>query len=487
MLLLKSETAKSAIWSLVDTYAGFALKFAFALTITRILSPRDYGLIAYMGLFMGVATFLSEGGFGVALIQKTRATDIDYSTAFIFNLLVSIIFFILYFSIAGFIAEYFNEPDLKLIMRVTSINLILNALCYVHLFRLIKSLQFKKQAVINFTASSISGMTGLCIAVIYKNYWALIFQTLSGTFIRMIGYRLSAKYSIRLKFSWNSWVEQFRFGSAIFFQGLINTIVSEIQSLIIGKNYSTLSLGNYSRGQKFYDLFIVQTGTALTKVLYPTMAKKRDKAPGHKSMYIKSYSLLFFIMAPLTLFLLLLAESIVKVLLTDKWINAVPYMQLYCFSGFIILLVAFNSITVLSSNRPKLYLRIDIIHKFLIIIVLILTFKISISTIIVGWLIVYYAFFVFYEIIMFKLNFYQPAKYLNVLHVLICLLPVMFLFLITNSLVKNSFLLLAINIIMQPAIYIAAMHIAGFQVYKDFLSLIVPFLPKFLIKLLAIH
>lgn len=481
---MKSATTKSVIWSLLDTYAGFALKFVFALTITRILSPRDYGLVAYMGLFLGIATFLSEGGFGAALIQKTHATDTDYATAFIFNLVVSILFFILYFAISGFIAKYFNEPDLKLIMRVTSLNLILNSLCYVHLFRLIKSLQFKKQAAINFTASSISGAIGLSTAIIFTSYWALIVQTLSGTFIRMLGYWIAAKYAIKLKFSWISFKEQFRFGSVVFLQGLLSTIVSEIQSLLIGKNYSTASLGNYSRGYKFYDLFIVQTGNALNKVLYPTMAKKKDDVYAHIIIYNKSYSLLFFVMGPLTLFLLLLSESIVKVLLTDKWIAVVPYMQLYFLSGFFVMLASFNSITILSANKPKLYLRMDVFLKILIVGALIVTYKISISAIILGWLAACFIFFICYEIIMFKLSFFSPAKYYNMLNILLCLLPSILLFFTMRTFIENSFLLLMINIILQPVFYFIAMHLGGFQVYEDFVKLVEPFLPRRMAKLL---
>ena len=481
-MALKNATAKATIWSLLDTYTGFALKFIFAIAITRILTPHDYGLVAYMGLFLGVAIWLSDWGFGTSLIQKKNVTNIDFSTGYLFNIVISLFFFFLYFFSASYIADYFNEPALEKIMRITSINLIINGLCYIHNIKLIKAIQFKKLAIVNLTTSIISGIIGFVMALMGCNYWALIIQTLSGNILRMLGIWYIFKWVPEFKFSWTSFKEQFKFGSKVFVQGLLENIFKEIHSLVIGRTYKTEALGNYSRGQKFYDLFIIQTGVSFNKVLYPSMVNKTDEIEAHKIMYIKTYGLLFFFVAPLSLYLFLLSEPIVRILLTDKWIGAVPYMHLYFIAGFIFLLAFFNSTTILSANKPKLFLTMDILQKLFIGIALIITFNKGISTIIIGWLLAYYFYFIIYEVIMYNNGFFSIEKYYKMFHVIICILPSILIYYVSANLISSYFWLLFVNTIFQAGIYFLLMKFFGFTIYKEFLLLAIPFFPKIFLK-----
>ena len=478
MSALSKTVFKGVVWSLLNTFGKFALKFFFALAITRILTPRDYGLVAYMGLFLGVASWLSEGGFGTALIQKKEAIDIDFSTAFYFNFSVSTFFFLLYFFLAPWVAGFFNEPELTMIMRVTSLNIVFNSLCYIHHIKLIKSIDFKKQAVINFSGSVIAGTVGLSMALLDYGYWALIIQTLTGGILHMFGLWYAVKWKPLLQFSVFSFREQFKFGSRVFVQGLFESIFREIHSTVIGKTYRTTALGNYSRGQKFYELFIVETGLAINQVLYPTMVQKTDEKDKHKKAYATSYNILFFIAAPLSLFLFLLAEPIALVLLTDKWIGAVPFMKLYFLAGFIYMLIYFNSITVLSANRAGLYLKMDVIRNVLMLVALAITFKYSIQAIIVGWLVVNYIFYFVYERKMYHLNYYEPGKYYRMSEVLVCLLPLFLFYLASAYLIAVPLILLLVNALAQPLLYLLTMRYSGFRVYSEFSNTLKPLLPK---------
>lgn len=478
MYVKRKAVAKGVIWSLLDTFGNFGVKFFFALAITRILSPRDYGLIAYMGMFLGIASWLAEGGFGNALIQKRNATEVDFSTGYIFNVGVSLFFFLLYFFSAPFVSEYFNEPELKNIMRVSSVNLVINSLCYVHLIKLMKDIQFKQQAVLNFSAAVISGTIGLVMAFLGYGYWALVFQTILGSVIIMTGLWYIVKWKPSLQFNRQSFREQFKFGSKVFLQGLLESVFREINSLVIGKSYQTAALGTYSRGQRFYELFIVQTGSAFNKVLYPAMARETDEKNIHKNMYGRIYSLLFFIMAPLSLFLFLFSDALVRVILTDKWVDAIPIMRLYFLAGFIIVLVNFNSATILSANQPKLFLKMDLVHKILMGISLLITFSVSIQAIIIGWLIVNYFYFIISEWIMYKLTYGERSKYAEMLNVLVCLIPSALCFLMTDYLITDPLLLLMVNIVLQPVIYFVTMKVLGFGIYSEFAGILKPMLPK---------
>ena len=234
---------KAFIWSVMDMYFVYALKFVFALAIARILSPHDYGLVAYTTIFMSVAGYFSGVGFEASLVQRKNPTEVDYATGFYFNLTINLIFVGLYFILAGTIADYFNEPDLKLIFRVASLNLIFNALFSVHYIKITKILKFKEHAIINFCSTLLGSITGLVWALIYADYWALVLQTFAGTFFKMLGYWYFSKWKPILAYSWESWRGQFMFGSKVFIQGIIDSLSRESYTYFIGKFHSTEFLG----------------------------------------------------------------------------------------------------------------------------------------------------------------------------------------------------------------------------------------------------
>ncbi len=317
----------------------------------------------------------------------------------------------------------------------------------------------------------------MSLAITGFNYWALVFQHLADTLTRMVGLWLALRWIPKFEFCWSSFKEQLRFGTKIFISGLVNTIFREIHSLVIGKFYQTNALGNYSRGKKFYDLFIIQTGISFNKVLYPTMVQKSQA--DQKRMYFKTYGLLFFVMAPMSMFLILLSKPLVLVLLTDKWIAAVPFMQLYCIAGFISILSYFNSTTILSANRPNDYLILELIKNLFFAIALLITYKKSINGIVIGWLIASYIHFFLYEVIMNKSGFYDSyMKYLTMFQVLVCILPSLILFLISKYCIENQFILLFFNAVFLPIIYLLSMKASKFMIYKDFKKIVEPFLSK---------
>ena len=185
-------------------------------------------------------------------------------------------------------------------------------------------------------------------------------------------------------------------------------------------------------------------------------------------------------MAPVSLYLFLLSEPIVRILLTDKWIEAVPYMQLYFIAGFIFMLTYFNSTTLLSDNKPSLYLSMIVIQKVFIGVSLVITYKMGISNIIIGWLIAFYLHYLIYEVLMYKHKYSNVSKYFPMVHVVIALVPSYLIYIVSKLFISNQLLLLIVNTLLQPMSYFLVMHWMVSQVYKDFVTLVVPFFPKFL-------
>lgn len=460
-----TKSSSALKWSFLDTYANFFTKFIFVIIITRILTPKDYGLVAYMGLFLGIATWLSEGGFGSALIQKQDVNNKDFSTAFFFNTAVSLFFFLLYFFIAGYVSDFFNEPDLKQVMRFTSLNIIINSLCYIHLIKLIKEVDFKPQAIINFSSSFFSGILGVILALSGFHYWALVVQTLSGSLLRMAGLMIAVKWKPDFVFEIQSFKNLFRFGSRIFILGLMESIFREVNSLVIGKTYSTASLGLYSRGQKFFDIFIIQPGIAFNKVIFPLFSAAASDEEGHKFNYFRYYNLVFFILAPLCLILFIISGPLVSTFLTDKWLGAVPFMKIYFLSGAAYILLYFNSTTLMSYNRPGLCLKLDILQKALLILALVLTYRISMLAIITGWMIAYYIHYLISEAFMSRLGFTNILKYRQMAQVIAGLIPVFLVHMAIIQLFGNNLVLLILQSLLLPVTYFLVFRVTKPSVY----------------------
>ncbi len=463
---------KAFVWSIMDVYFIYALKFVFALTIARILSPHDYGLIAYTSIFMTVASYFAGVGFAASLVQKKNPSEVDYSTGFYFNLAVNLFFVVLYFVFAGPIAHYFNEPDLKLIFRVSSLNLITNALFSIHNIKLTKVLKFKEHALINFFSTLFGSIIGLVWALVYADYWALVYQTFSSTLFKMIGYWYFSRWKPSLYFSWKSWYNQFKFGSKVFIQGIVETLSRESYTYFIGKFHSTEFLGIYNRTLQFYNLFVVQLSLSFNKVLYPAMAQYVTEDIEKKRVYLKSYLTLFAIFAPLSLFFYMNSQHIVIVLLSNKWVSVIPFLKILFLGGFVYALTHFNSTALLSLNKSGVFLRLEIVNKTILFIALLLTFKISVEYILYGWLIAQYVVYLMSELTLGYLGYAKGEKYYKMLLIILAIIPTVIFHYIINQYSKKLYLVSFLEFLFLGFTYFMFLKYTLNEVIQTFASIL---------------
>ena len=453
-------------------YLVYALKFFFALAIARMLSPHDYGLVAYTSIFMTLASYFSGVGYAAALVQKKDPSEIDYSTGFYFNLFLKFIFVIAYFIFAGNIADYFNEPDLKTVFRVASLNLIFNALFSIHAIKLTKALKFKEHAIINFVSTLLGSIVGLTWVLIYRNYWALVFQTFSGTFFKMIGYWYFSRWKPIIAYSWESWRTQFKFGSKVFLQGVIETLSRESYTYFIGKFHSTNSLGIYNRTLQFYNLFVVQLSVAFNKVLYPTMSQYVVDESEKKRVYHKSYLTLFAIFAPLSAYFYFNAHPVVLILLSNRWLSIIPFFKILFLSGFVSCLLHFNSTTLLSFNKSGWFLKLEFVNKAILFIVLILTYRLGVEAILWGWLLSQYFVYLISEVTLGVFGYYESKKYYKMLLILIAIIPsVAFNYFIIHN-TRNYYMISILNFLFLVLTYLIFLKVTLNEVFDTFISLL---------------
>ncbi len=381
---LKAKTTRGLFWSLLDSFGVYIVKFGFSIIIARTLSPDDYGLMGMILIFIAMGQVLTQSGFPAALVQKKDVTANDYNTTFWFTVLAGITVWVILFFSAGAIARFFDRPLLTAVTRVASLGIVINALGSVHVAILTRDLNFRRQTWLNFIGTVVSGITGLTMALRGYAVWALVFQTLAGNLIYIAGLWITSRWRPLFVFDLNSFRSIFRFSYKILLQGIMDVIFTKVYFPLIGKMYAALQLGYYTNASRFHELFIKQSSVSVTRVIFPAFSSVQDDRERFNKNYLSSFNMLAMIMFAGTVLLIICSRPFISLALTEKWVPAVPYLQLFFTEGFFFPLLIFNQNILLSAGRSGLSLKIDIIRKAVILLSILLVWRVGIEALIAG-------------------------------------------------------------------------------------------------------
>lgn len=329
---LKEKTVNSVFWSGIERFSAQGVQFLISLLIARVLLPADYGLIAMLSIFIAIAQAFVDSGFGNALIQKQDRNQIDYSTAFYFNIGVAIVVYFIIWLIAPWVAQFYNEPLLTQVMRVVGLNIIVNAFSIVHRARLTVALNFKLQALISLLAVIISGCMGIWMAYAGYGVWALVCQTLLNGLLGTLFLWIMSYWIPSLCFSVESFKKLFSFGSKLLLSGLLHTLYMNLYSLVIGKKYNVIDLGYYNRASSFPAMISGNLLSVISRVTYPVQCEMQDDNERLKASLFRFTKMACYIIFPLMVGMLVLAKPMVAVVLTEKWLPSVPLLQILSFA-----------------------------------------------------------------------------------------------------------------------------------------------------------
>ena len=362
---LKKKTVRGTLWSAVDNIANQGVTFLVGLVLARLLTPHEYGLIGYIMILVAVFNSIVDSGFSNALIRKKDAGEKDYSTAFIFNLAVSLVMVAAMVLVAGPFSRFFKEPQLVPLVRVMSVIVVINALALIQRTRLVKSVDFKTQTKASLISSVTSGAVGLAMAFGGLGVWSLVGQQISRQLVNTVCLWILNRWTPSWRFSWSSFRELFGFGWKLLVSGLIDTVWKEIYQLVIGKFYSTSTLGQYTRGKQFSDIFSSNMTSIVQRVSYPVLSSIQDERERMREGYRKiirttmlaSFVLLFGLSA--------VAESLLTVLIGPRWLEAAHYLQIICFAASLYPLHAINLNMLQVQGRSDLFLKLEIVKKII--------------------------------------------------------------------------------------------------------------------------
>lgn len=403
---LKQATTKGLFWSSVERFSNQGVQFVFSIILARLLSPSDYGIIAMVTIFFAVAQSFVDSGFSNALVRKTDRVEEDLSTCFYFNIGVGIIAYIVLFLIAPLVANFYNQPILSPIIRITGLGVILNSLCVVQQALFTIKIDFKSQAKITLSATVISGIVGILLA--YQGYgiWALVWQGVASSIVRMGLLWLMSKWRPRTGFSKSSFNYLFGYGSKLLASGLLDTIYNNIYPIVIGKFYNPAQLGNYSRALGWAQLPSANITSILQRVTFPVLSAIQDDSLRLQNSYRRLLKLSAFIVFPLMMGLASMASPLIRVILTAKWDGCVLYLQILCFALMLYPIHAINLNLLQVKGRSDIFLRLEIIKKTIGVVILIITIPLGITAMCLGM--------VFSSIICLIVNTYYTSRFIDV-------------------------------------------------------------------------
>lgn len=388
---IKQQATQSVFWSAVERFSVQGIQFLLSLIIARLLLPSDYGLIAMLSIFMAIAQTFIDSGFANALIQKKDKADVDYSTVFFFNIVISVFLYLLLYLFSPAIAGFYHEEELESITKIFGIILIINSFGIVQQAKLTIALDFKRLAMASLTAVVISGVVGVIMACKGFGAWALVWQSLLNNLLRVLFVCFFSGWMPSFRFSVKSFKQLFSFGSKLLLSSLLHTIYTNLYTMIIGLKFSAGELGFYNRAFTLAQFPSTNLTNVIVRAIYPIQCRLQDDHEQLYGMFLKYMRMACFFIFPVMIGLCALAEPLVRLLLTDKWLPAVPLLQILCIAYMWDPVMKINHNMLNVKGRSDYFLYAEILKKAVAFLILFLTIPFGIKVMCAGLIIYSFA------------------------------------------------------------------------------------------------
>lgn len=399
---VRSQLLNGVVWNFIEKVLMRGASFIIGIILARLLSPSDFGLIGMLAVFVAISNVFIEGGFAKALIQRKNCQDIDFSTAFVSNVGMSLIIYVVLFFSAPLIAEFYEEPILVDLTRILSLNFVLGSFNIVQRAKLMAAVDFKSLAQINVISTVVSGGIGVLMAYCGCGVWSLVGQTLCATVVLMILFPFYSKWSPSVQFSKDSFHQLFGFGSKLMVTGVYSVAINNISTICIGRYYKSSQLGFYTRASQFSEMISTTMFDVLGTVTFPVLSHLQDDRDKLVVVYRKSLFLTALLIFPLMILCALLSRPIVFILLTEKWLPCVVLMQWLFLARMFTPLSAINMNILNAVGRSDLFMKLDFSKAPLILLILAITIPISVEAITIGSFCI--------SFLCFFINAYLPGK-----------------------------------------------------------------------------
>ena len=376
----KVVVLQGVFWKFAERMGSQIVTFIVSILLARLISPEDYGAIALIMVFITVSNVLVTNGFASALIQKKDADIIDFSSVFYLNIGFGVLIYIILFFSAPAISEFYGIPVLCQTLRVLALVIPIMGMNSVQQSFVSRNMLFRRFFYSTLGGAVFSGIVGVSMAIGGFGIWALVAQYVVNYSANTLILWITLKWRPKLKFSIKRVRSLFSFGWKMLCAGMLDTGYSQLRNLLVGKLYSSADLGYYNRGQQYPQFVVVNINSSISSVLFPMLSKNQDNAYMVKQYTRRAIQVSSYIMWPIMAGLGVCAEPIVRIMLTDKWLPCVPYLQIACFTYGIWPIHTANLEALKAMGRSDLFLKLEIIKKSIGMIVLLATIPFGVMT-----------------------------------------------------------------------------------------------------------
>lgn len=372
-IMQKRSIFINLIWRFAERCGAQFVAFFVSIILARMLDPEVYGTVALITVFTAILQVFVDSGLGNALIQKKDADELDFSTVFYANVVFCGVLYVLLFLCAPLIAEFYNNVSLIALIRVLGLTIIVSGVKNIQQAYVSRNMMFKKFFFSTLGGTIIAAFAGITIAMAGYGTWALVAQQVINVMVDTIILWITVKWRPQRIFSINRLKSLFSYGWKLLVSSLLDIGYNNIRQLIIGKMYSSADLAYYNRGKQFPNFIVANINSAIDSVLFPAMANVQDNRQNVKQMTRKSIKVSMYFMAPLMMGLAFTAEFVVRLVLTDKWLDCVPYLRIFCISFLFWPIHTANLNAIKAMGRSDLFLKLETMKKSIGIVLLLST------------------------------------------------------------------------------------------------------------------
>lgn len=453
----KQAVLSGVFWKFSERIAAQGVSLLVSIILARLLLPSEYGIISLVTVFITIANVLVTSGFGTSLIQKKDSDSIDFSTVFYFSLFFTVLLYGILFFLAIPVANFYDMPILKPVLRVLALSVPIMGINSVQQAYVSKKMMFKKFFYATLIGTLISAVVGIVMAYMGFGVWALVAQTLTNNVIGTIVLQLTIDWHPIWAFSFKRLKKLFDYGWKLLVQSLVLQVYSSLRSLIIGKIYTTSDLAYYTKGNQFPDLICSNIDTAINSALFPAMSREQESLERVKAMARRTTLVSSYILNPILIGFMAVAEPFVSLVLTDKWLPAVPYLRISC----IILLFRAPQTAILQAikavGRSDSVLKIDLPIRMFALVVLAISVRFGVIYFALSEILTTIVGTILYTIMSKKIIEYSGKEVCRDFmgNTLLAILMGIITWLIGNQIVAHNIIVITIQIVVGILLYIA--------------------------------
>lgn len=356
----KQKVAGGLFWSYGERIMAQLVSLIVSIVLARLLDPENYGVISIVMIFITLCDAIVTGGFGNSIVQKKDADELDVNTMLICSVATSFFLYVILFLAAPFIADFYQMEIIRPILRVLGLRLLISGVNSIQRAWIQKRMLFKRFFISTSFGTIISAVVGISMAYMGAGAWALVGQYLTNSFIDTVVLFITNDWRPKLQFSFDRAKQMLSYGWKVLLTTVVYTVEGDLRSLIVGKQFGSADLAYYEQGKKFPNLLVSNINTSISNVMFPVLSKNQDNRERMKAICRRSIKTSTYLLAPLLLGLIAVSNEFVRVILSDKWLPCVPFLQILTLVYLVRPLTTTDQQAIMSTGRSDLTLRIMI-------------------------------------------------------------------------------------------------------------------------------